>query len=148
LTLLYADTSALVRAYFVDDVDHDPLRRLLLEGDDPVITIELARLEFTAAVEAAARAGRLRRSRPVLARFDADCGGSGPLALVALDPLSTFPEAHRLLRRHPLRALDALHLAVALQELPALAAGDAVGFVTRDAAQGAAAAGEGLPLAG
>jgi uncharacterized protein len=148
LTLLYADTSALVRAYFADEVDHDPLQRLLLEGDDAVVTSELARLEFTSVVEAAGRAGRLRRSRPILARFDADCGDGGPLALIALDPVTIFPEAHRLLRRHPLRTLDAVHLAVALVELPALAAGDTVGFVTRDAAQGTAATGEGLPLAG
>jgi predicted nucleic acid-binding protein len=53
-------------------------------------------------------------------------------------------QAVRLLRRHPLRAFDALHLAAAL-----LAAGSPTGsldFVTLDARQAEAAAREGLRL--
>lgn len=148
MTVLYADTSALARAYFVDEVDHRALRGLLLDGDDPVVTSEIARLELTSAVLAAARAGRVRRPATVLARLDADCGDGGPLALVRLDPESVLPEAHRLLQAHPLRTLDAIHLAVALVELPGLADTTEIGFVTRDETQALAARAEGLALAG
>lgn len=142
--LLYADTSALVRAYFADEDDHDELRSLLLEGSDPVVTSELARLEFASATMAAARAGRIRTARTVLARFDADCGDDGPLALIALEPARVLPEAHRLLVDHALRTLDALHLAVALTESGHFARPDQLGFVSRDGAQIDAAEAEGL----
>jgi predicted nucleic acid-binding protein len=148
MTLLYADTSALVRAYFADEPDHDPLRELLLEGDALVVTSELARLEFTSATTAAARAGRHHEPDVVLARFDGDCGDDGPLALVRLDAGRVLPEAHRLLQAYPLRTLDAIHVAVAVVELPGIAAGDDIGFVTRDRVQGAAATAEGLLAVG
>lgn len=64
MTLLYADTSALVRAYLADEPDHGSLRERLLEGDEPVVISELARIEMASVIRAAARGGRLRRSRP------------------------------------------------------------------------------------
>lgn len=146
--LLYADTSALVRAYFIDEEDHELLRILLLDGGDAVVTSELARLEFASATVAAARAGRIRTARTVLARFDADCGEAGPLALIAFDPASVLPEAHRLLLAHPLRTLDAVHLAVALVELPHLAPAEDIRFVSRDEAQLAAAVAQGFDCVG
>ncbi|MGH9039989.1 MAG: type II toxin-antitoxin system VapC family toxin [Acidimicrobiia bacterium] len=146
--VLYADTSALVRAYFVDEDNHEELRSLLFEGDDVVVTSELARLEFTSATLAAARAGRIRSARTVLARFDADCGDEGPLTLIALEATNILPEAHRLLVDHALRTLDAIHLAVALIELPNLATPPDIGFVSRDETQAAAAAAEGLTRVG
>ena len=51
------------------------------------------------------------------------------------------------MREHPLRALDAIHLAVALTEAVELAAGDPVSLVTCDKAQAIAADAVGLPLA-
>lgn len=142
--LLYADTSALVRAYFADEVDHDELRSLLLGESVAAVTSELARLEFASATMAAARTGRARTPRTVLARFDADCGDGGPLALIALQPAVVLPEAHRLLGEHPLRTLDAIHLAVALAEVRHLSNPDQMGFVSRDDAQLRAAAAEGF----
>ena len=44
MTVLYADTSAVLRAYFHDEPDHETLRDLLLQGADLVITSELTRL--------------------------------------------------------------------------------------------------------
>jgi predicted nucleic acid-binding protein len=146
--LLYADTSALARAYFLDEADHDALRSLLLDGPDGVVVSELVRLELTSATMAAARAGRLALPELVLAAFDADCRDGGPLAMIGLDAERILPIAHRLLLAHPLRTLDALQVAIALVELPELAAGEEIGFVTRDGRQAEAAEAEGLALVG
>jgi predicted nucleic acid-binding protein len=143
----YADTSALVRAYLSGEEEHAELRALLLDGDLPVVTSVLTRVEFASAVAAAGRAGRLRRPRVLLDRFDADCRDSGPLTLLDLDTGATLPLARRLVREHPLRTLDAIHLAVALTDASELAAGDPVWIVTRDTAQAAAAESLGLRLA-
>jgi predicted nucleic acid-binding protein len=143
----YADTSALVRAYLSGEAEHAELRALLLDGDLPVVTSVLTRVEFASAVAAAGRAGRLRRPRVLLDRFDADCRGSGPLTLLDLDTAATLPLARRLVREHPVRTLDAIHLAVALTEATDLAAGEPVSMVTRDKTQAAAAESLGLRLA-
>jgi predicted nucleic acid-binding protein len=146
LTLLYADTSAVVGAYFADEADHVALRAMLREGDDPVVTSELARLELTSATLAGGHAGRLRRPGDVLARFDAECRPEGPIALIELEPRRVFPESQRLLAAHPLRSLDAIHLAVALIDALGLAGGTGLAFVTRDEAQWTAAQAEGLSV--
>ncbi len=146
MTLLYADTSALVRAYFADEPDHDLVYSLLLDGSEPVVTSELARLEFASATFAAARAGRLRHPERVIARFDQDCRPTGPIALLALDSGRVLPEAQRLLSTHALHSLDAIHLAVALLDALGLAGGNALIFVSRDAAQCVAAEAEGLTI--
>jgi uncharacterized protein len=143
----YADTSALVRAYVSGEPHHAQLRRQLLDGDVPVVTSVLTRVEFASAVAAAGRAGRLRRPRVLLDRFDADCRENGPVTLLDLDTGTAFRLARRLVREHPLPALDAIHLAVALTEAVELAAGDLVSLVTCDKAQAIAADAVGLPLA-
>ncbi len=144
--LVYADTSALVRAYFADEPEHDELRALLRESSDPVVTSELARLEFASATFSAARTGRLRRPEVVVARFDEECRTDGPIALLALEPLRVFPECHRLIAMHPVRTLDAIHLAVALLDAARMAGGGEAIFVTRDEKQGIAAKSEGLTV--
>ncbi len=147
MSLLYADTSALVRAYVVDEPDHDALRLRVLEGAEAVITSELTRVELASAVTAAARAGRVGAPQLILDRFDADCGDEGPLTLLRLDPDATLPVAYKLVREHRLRTLDAVHLAVALTDGRALAAGDSLVVVTRDDAQTEAARERGLDVA-
>lgn len=139
MTLLYADTSAILRAYFADEPDHEPLRELLLEGDEPVVTSVLARVEIASAVRAAASVGRLRRWRGLLARVDADCDDDGPVTLLAFRPGVVLPTAYGLVIDHRLRTLDAVHLAVAVTECPALTVDGDVAFVSRDRDQGAAA---------
>lgn len=146
MTVLYADTSVLVRAYFVDEPAHESLRRLLLEGTDPVVTSELARVELASAVAAAARAGRLADTRVMLDRFDADCSDEGPLTLLRLDPENALPLAHRLVGERRLSTLDAIHLAVALNDALPLAAGDPLLFVTCERQQADAAAASGLAV--
>jgi len=147
MSLVYADTSALVRAYFADEPDHAVLQQRLLEGVDPVVTSELTRVEFASAVTAAARGGRLRRPAILLDRFDADCADDGPLALLRLSPQPILEHAHRIVRAHPARTRDAIHLAVALGDAIDLAAGEPVIFVTRDSAQAETARSLGLETA-
>jgi predicted nucleic acid-binding protein len=147
VSVLYADTSALVRAYFADEPDHDELRTRLLEGEEPVVSSELTRVEFASAVSVAARAERLQEPGLFLDRFDADCGDDGPIALLRLDSGSALPLAYRLVVEHDLRTVDAVHLAVAATSARELAAGEPVILVTRDDRQAAAAAIMGLEIA-
>ncbi len=146
MNLRYADTSALVRCYFPDEPDHDDLRTMLLEGSEPVVTSELTRLEMTSAVHAAHRDGRVTDPAELLEVFDADCGEDGPIALLRLQPDVVLGLATALLSEHPLRSLDAVHLAVARTTVVDLAAGEAVVLVTRDHRQAAAAAALGIPV--
>jgi uncharacterized protein len=121
LSVLYADTSALVRAYFADEPDHGPLRHL--------------------------RAGRLPDPQVVLDRFDGDYRDDGPLTLLRLAAEEVLPVAYRMVIDRRLRTLDALHLAVALIDATALADGDGVTVVTRDLEQARAARAAGLAVA-
>lgn len=145
MSVLYADSSALARAYLADEPEHAALRELLLEGDEAVVTSELAAVELSAAFGAAARAGRVRDLRKLVRRIDADLSGD-PVALLALRPEEVFPAARRLVHAHPLYAADAIHLAVALVDAPELAADRTVVLVTSDRRQAEAARAEGLPV--
>ncbi len=144
MSLLYADTSAIIRAYFADEADHDHLRSLLLEGNEAVVTSELARVELAGAVHAAHRARRLRRPGPLLARMDADCGEKGAIALLRLESSTVLPRAYELVAQHRLSTLDAIHLAVAGGEATAIPQGEPLLFVTRDENQARAAQAIGL----
>lgn len=142
--VLYADTSALVRAYFQDEDEHEALREALLGSDEPVVTSELARVEFCSAAAAAFRARRVASVADLLARFDQDTGADGPVFLLRLRPAAVLGLARRLVVQHRLHTLDAIHLAVAATDGVALAAGDPLVFVSRDPDQLAAASALGL----
>lgn len=145
MSVLYADTSAIVSAYFADEPEHRALRSMLLDGDEPVVTSELARIEFASAVTAASRAKRLRRPAIFMDRFDADTADGGPISLIGLGGDDSLQRAHRLVAKDRLRTLDAIHLAVALEILPEIGGSD-VALVTRDARQAAAARRHGLAV--
>ncbi len=131
-------------AYFPDERDHAELRTLLLEGDEPVVTSEIARLELASAARAASIIGRLPRWTELLARLDMDLAEGGPIGAIGLRPELIFPAAYRLVVEHRLRTLDAIHLAVCVEECPAFAGDDTIVFVTRDNEQAAAARALGL----
>lgn len=147
MTVWYADASALVRAYVQDERDHADLRQLLLEGDEPVVSSEISSLEFRSAIRAAARSGRISDAELVLAAFKLDCAGDGPTKLLAIEPEAVFGRAADLIDEHPLRTLDAIHLAVAIEESVIVAPDDDLVFVTRDDRQAEAARAEGLAVA-
>ena len=138
MTVLYADSSALLGAYLPDDPDHAALRAALLEGSDPVVCSEIVRVEVAGAV-----AG-LARSREILARFDADCGVDGALLLLRLVPERTLVAAAELARAHQIEPLGAIHVVTALAIAAPLAAPEPLVFVTRDERRRAAAEAFGL----
>ena len=144
MSLIYADSSALVRAYFPDEPDHADLRTLLLEGNEAVVTSEIARLELASAARAASSGGRLSRWSELLARIDVELAEGGPIGPIGLRPDLILPAAYRLVVEHRLRTLDAIHLAVCVEECPAFAGDDTIIFVTRDREQAAAARALGL----
>jgi len=146
MTLFYADTSALVRAYFPDEVEHEILRRLLVEDREMVVTSEIARLELASAVRAAHSSGRVRRREELISRVESAFAEDGPIEPIDLRADVIFPTAYRIVLQHGLRTLDAIHVAVCVEECPALAGGDDIVFVTRDAEQAKAARALGLEV--
>jgi predicted nucleic acid-binding protein len=145
--MLYADTSAIIRAYMNDEPEQAALERLLLRAAEPVLTLEIARVEFGGAMVRAVRAGRVRRADELIRRFDRDCGESAGIALVPLDRDPMLRDAHRLSVAYGLRALDAMHVAAAITESRRWPGPGPLRFVTRDEDQAAAARTEGLAIA-
>ena len=111
-----------------------------------MVTSELARIELASAIVSASRTGRSPDWEEVLATMETDTGPAGMIALIALRRESILPSASRLVTEHRLRTLDAIHLAVAIEEGPRLAAGEEMAFVTRDRDQAAAARALGLTV--
>ena len=85
MSLIYADSSALIRAYFPDEAQLVDMRTLLLEGKDAVVTSEIARLELASAARAASSADRLPRWSELLARSAVDLVEGGPILFVTRD---------------------------------------------------------------
>ena len=137
--MLFAESSAIVTAFSVDEPDHPRMRSMLLARSGPVIASELVRLEFVSAVSAAGRAGRIGDPASLVAQFDGECAPGGRLKLLALRGQATLARAASLVQQHRLRSLDAIHLAVALDDGLPLAIGEPLAFVTRDARQAEAA---------
>lgn len=139
----YVDTSALARAYLADEAEHETLRARILGSADVVVTWALSLVEMTSAIRSAQRAGRIGDADHIVAGVARDMVLGRVIPLTG-DPGRLLDRAQDLCDRHPLRALDAMHLAVALHD-----AGDAlpdadVVFLTRDDAQAEAARREGL----
>ncbi|HEX9891388.1 MAG TPA: type II toxin-antitoxin system VapC family toxin [Actinomycetota bacterium] len=146
MTVLYADASALARAYLPDETGHAELRRLIREDVEPVITSEVAAVEVAHAVRAAARLGRHRDWQPIMARFERETGAGVVITMIGLDPARVLPMAKDLVLEHSVGTLDAIHLAVALQDGRELGEDDLV-FVTRDRVQARVARVLGLTVA-
>ena len=145
--MLYVDPSVIVAAYFGDEPDHSRCHDMLFEGAGPAVVSEVARAEVASAVWAAARAGRIPDGNVVISRFDTDCAAGGPIKLLALRPGPAIERAVDLIREHRLRALDAIHLAVALEDARPLAGDEPIRFATRDRDQASAAAALGFRIA-
>ena len=134
--IAYVDSSLLSRAYIPDEDGHDTARAVVMREDVALVTGRITRLEVSGALVRAARAGRHGPATLTLAKLDDDLGPGGPV--VEVDPPAGDVEerALALVREHGLRALDALHLAVASIVLPQLAdKGEPLGFASRDGDQ-------------
>jgi predicted nucleic acid-binding protein len=106
------------------------------------VASELVFVELARAAMNAARSRRIRDAAPVLRRIDLDL--EARFALIGLEPRTILPQTRELLLEHRLGTLDAIHLAVALEE--ARRSSDPVVLVTRDADQAAAARALGLTV--
>lgn len=147
MKVLYADTSAMVGAYLSDETEHVALKELLFSQEYSVLTSELTRVEFASAVTAAKRLARISDHLGLLRQFDHDTAPDGHFGVIPLAPHRILPAARRLVQEnHPLRTLDAIHLAVALYEVSALTGGEPAVMVTRDQRQADAAKANGLSV--
>ena len=142
--IVYLDSSVLARAYLADEPGHEQATSLLADPEIGLVTGTWARIEVSGALVRAARAGRGDEAG-LLDLLDGDVGTDGSVTVVTADQKEVEERALQLVRGHALRAMDALHLAVAVLTLPVLAEpGEDVGFATRDEAQSSVAVSLGL----
>lgn len=141
MVIAYADTSAVARAFLVDEADHELLRGLLFTTPGVAVTSDLTRIELSAAFRRAARAGRISDPERLITAALTEVSRSGGLRTVNLRIGEIESEVHHLLARHRLRAADAIHLATAIV---ALDGPEGVQFITRDRDQAEAARAEGF----
>lgn len=137
MTNLYADSSALVRAYLADERDHPELRSLILESG-----------HVSPPASSRASSSPPRSDRPASLVDIATGVGSSPsstrtAAGTESSRLSPWLADTRF-RGPPLRTLDAIHLAVALDV--AERSTEETIFVTRDRSQATAARKLGLTV--
>jgi predicted nucleic acid-binding protein len=110
----FLDTSTFVRAYMPDEDGHDEALAILISGRRFVAS-ELLRVEAARAVRSAERAGRVSSddAMELLTLMEADIA---EYELIDFDGPATLSRARELVLDHPIRTLDALHLAVADHE--------------------------------
>jgi uncharacterized protein len=149
--LYYCDTSAVVK-YYVTELGSTWIRQLIDERDPDtghfchaILIAEITRVEVAAGIATIERVGRIRRPERDRAytHFIAQC-----VHRYAILPLTTtdLETAAALTQRHPLKAYDAVQLAVALRYHRALAA-HPLTFVCSDNTLITAAQTEGLSAA-
>lgn len=139
--LTYVDSSVLACAYLRDEPGHGKARDLLENPDHLLVTGTLTVVEVTGVLVRAARSHRLMDLDGVLSVLASDLGEDGPVTLLAAPRDVVERRATEIVYIHAMRALDAIHLAVAeLSAVPLLdGEGEKLGFSSRDAAQAQAA---------
>ena len=135
--IVYVDSSVLARAYLGDEEGSVEAQRLLSDRTVAKYTGRWTRIEVSGALTRAARVGRVDVLADALLELDADLRHEGGRVRVISDATDLVEaKALRLAREHGLRALDALHLALASIAIPKLAdKGEAIGFASRDGDQ-------------
>lgn len=137
--LVYLDSSVLARAYLWDEDGHREAVALL-DGEDLLVTSALTLLEVTSALVRAASGGRIGDLDGLLLALGADLSADGPVTVITADQQLAENAALSIVRRHGLRTLDALHLAVAdLSARPLAGDDEPLAFASRDDAQRTAA---------
>src|SRR5256886_5755202 len=122
--LLSAGGGALRRVYCAEEEEHRERRGLLGGEREPVATSEITRLELASAVRSAYSAGRVGRSSDLLARIEGDLAEDGAVSPIDFRPDPIVGTAYRFILEHRLRTLDAIHLAVCVEDCPGLSGGD------------------------
>ena len=147
MTTYYLDTSALVKCY-VQETGSPWLRALLNTSHRPSIVLaHLAIVEMTSALMRRVREGVLSENDYIQVQnaFRADCLSQYEL-ITAVDDV--IDQANRLLETYPLRAYDAVHLAVAVVSNHTFLANELAPliFVSADDRLNQAASAEGLAV--
>lgn len=132
--LTYLDSSLLGRAYLADEPGHEAAVALLEDPDVVLVTSTLTRIEVTGLLVRAARTGRCDEA-VLLGALRADLGADGPVTTLVSPQQDVERVALEITAAHGVRALDALHVAVAHLAARALADGEPVAFASRDKAQ-------------
>lgn len=134
--IAYVDSSLIVRAYLEDEDGSIAAQRVLADPSIAKYTGRWTRIEVSGAIVRAARAGRPVLRDDMLTRLDADLRPAGRIRVLAGDDAEVEAKALALARAHGLRALDALHVALASIAIPQLAdKGEPIGFASRDGDQ-------------
>jgi len=135
--IAYVDSSVLARAYLGDEDGSDEAQRLLADRSIAKYTGRWTQIEVSAAIVRAARGGRRIAPARSLAELDADLRSEGGRIKVITEPAELVEaRALSITREHGLRALDALHVALAAIAIPKLAdKGEPLGFASRDGDQ-------------
>lgn len=134
--IAYVDSSLIVRAYLEDEDGSIAAQRVLADRSIAKYTGRWTRIEVSGAIVRAARAGRPVLRGDMLTRLDADLRPDGRIRVLAGDDAEVEPKALAIAREHGLRALDALHVALASIAIPKLAdKGEPIGFASRDGGQ-------------
>jgi uncharacterized protein len=138
--IAYLDSSALARAYLGDEDGSEEMQRLLAERTVARYTGTWTRIEVSAAIVRAARGGRKVVPEEALAELDRDLRPDGRVKILSWPAEQVEARALAVAREYGLRALDALHVALASIAIPPLGdRGEPLGFVSRDGAQAAVA---------
>jgi predicted nucleic acid-binding protein len=135
--IAYVDSSVLARAYLRDEDGSRAAQELLADPSIAKFTGRWTRIEVTAAIVRAARGGRRVVALRALDELDADLRDEGGrVALLSASEAEVEAMALAIAREHGLRALDALHVALASIAIPRLAdKGEPIGFASRDGDQ-------------
>jgi uncharacterized protein len=139
--IAYLDSSLLARAYLADEAGSQEARHLLANGSIGKVTGPWTRIEVSGAIVRAARAGRPVVEAHALRELDRDLDRDGRIVVLDADREEVEARALALAREHGLRALDALHVALAAIAIPPLAdRGEPRAFASRDGDQATVAA--------
>lgn len=134
--IAYVDSSVLARAYLRDEDGSEQVRRLLADRTVAKYTGRWTRIEVSGAIVRAARGRRPVDRDRALADLDADLRPGGRIKILSADDAEVEARALAIAREHGLRALDALHVALASIAIPKLAdKGEPMGFASRDGDQ-------------
>ncbi len=142
--IYFNDSSALVKLY-VPEIGSGWITSEFRRPDVLMVIGDIATVEVPAAFGRAEREGRLTptQRQQALARFDADCAQAFMIETITAP---VFALARDLIERHPLKAYDAVQLALALKLHPSVASLRSVAFtfVSADDALNRGAAAEAL----
>lgn len=140
--IAYVDSSVIARALLADEDGSDEAQRLLADRAIAKVTGLWTRIEVSAAIVRAARVGRPVAQGATLRLLDDMLHEDDGSVYVVSGPAALFEaRALAITREHGLRALDALHIALAAIAVPKLAdKGEPLGFASRDDGQATVAA--------